>query len=65
MPEGLQEGSTGELLQSRCDSCNEMAEELEAVDLNIEKEDEMTDDDVREAIENAVTDLQNVSYNGE
>lgn len=65
MPEGLQEGQTGELLQTRCDECNSMAEELAAVDLTIEKEEGMTDDEVKEAIEGAVSDLNGVSYSGE
>lgn len=65
MPESLQGGSTGEMLESRRDECNSMAEELAAVDLEITKEEDMTDEDVKDAIEGAVSDLNNVSYNGE
>lgn len=34
MPEGLQQGSTGEMLEARVDSCNSAADELEAIDLS-------------------------------
>ncbi len=32
MPEGLQQGDTGQLLQERADACNSAADELEGVD---------------------------------
>lgn len=32
MPESLQQGSTGELLQERADACNSAADEFEAID---------------------------------
>lgn len=38
MPDGLQEGPTGEMLQNRSDECNSMADELDGVDLDIENE---------------------------
>lgn len=31
MPEGLQDGETGTMLQDRADKCNEIADELEAI----------------------------------
>lgn len=36
MPEGLQEGSTGELLQERIEECNELADTLEAAQTDLE-----------------------------
>lgn len=51
MPDGLQEGTTGELLQERADKCGEIADELEAIDFSDKSEDEAaksddeTDDD--------------------
>lgn len=52
MPEGLQQGSTGELLQGRADSCEEMANELEGIDFD-------------QKVEDIISDLQGISYNGE
>lgn len=45
MPESLQESPTAELLQERCDYCCEMADELEAVDIEPEVEEEPEEDD--------------------
>lgn len=50
------QGSTGELLQSRADSCREMVQELEWIDL---------DDLIAEEKESALQELQAVSYSGE
>lgn len=35
MPDGLKEGSTGQLLQERVDACEAAADELEAIDFDI------------------------------
>ncbi len=40
MPEGLQQGSVGEMLQSRSDSCNEVAGNLQGVDFDFDEESE-------------------------
>lgn len=51
MPEGLQQGSSGETLQERIDACEEMASELESIDFSFdepEKEEDESDDDFRE-----------------
>jgi hypothetical protein len=64
MPDGLQEGSVGQLLQERADYCNEMADELDNIDLDIERDDGESDEDFEERCEDAVSELTNVSYNG-
>lgn len=63
MPDSLQEGPTGEMLQNRADACEEWADNLEQVDLDI---DEPTEDDAISALdigeptmEELETDLQN------
>jgi chromosome segregation ATPase len=65
MPEQLQDSGSGETLQNRYDSCNEFADELEAVDLEIEKEDDESEEDFEERVEGALSELQGCSYNGE
>jgi len=37
MPEGLQEGDTGQLLQSRADACEAIASELECLDFELDE----------------------------
>lgn len=54
MPEGLQEGGTGETLQTRADECEEMVDELNSLVQEIENmdtEDESFRDDVQQALE--------------
>lgn len=36
MPEGLQSGDTGQLLEERVNKCNEIADELEGIDVDVE-----------------------------
>lgn len=48
MPESLQSSPTAELLQERCDYCCEMADELEAIELEPDIEDEPEEDDFDE-----------------
>jgi len=67
MPEGLQEGPTGELLEGRASSCEEWASNLESVDIE-ECEGEGTDeDDTAEEYKEKVLDLvrEHCSYEGE
>ena len=46
MPDGLQEGATGELLQERADACEAAADELEGITFDVaDKEGEQTDDE--------------------
>lgn len=88
MPDQLQDSGSGEMLQTRVDECNSMADELESVDLDFEREDpeeltkeegetdadfdtrkeeaqEEVDSDYQQKIEDAISELQGVSYNGE
>lgn len=44
MPEGLQQGSTGEMLQTRIDSCESVADEIENIDLSGPDTDEEKED---------------------
>lgn len=48
MPEGLQQGSTGELLQQRADDCESIASELESIDCSWDED---------EALETATKDV--------
>lgn len=73
MPDQLQSAPTGELLQNRADSIQEMIDELEGIDKEVDEEsikaDLDKDDDKEEAIEDRkqeiLEEIQNVSYNGE
>jgi len=76
MPESLQDGPTGELLQSRSDECESMADELERIDLDDydgpgwepEKTGKLKNDPPDEFItwlDDKVDELQAVAYNGE
>jgi hypothetical protein len=60
MPDGLQQGDTGQLLEGRGESCEEMCSELEGIDFD--KQDEETEE---EAIERVLEEVQAVSYSGE
>lgn len=44
MPEGLQSGSTGSLLEARVEACETIADELEGVDIPEEEEEKDEDD---------------------
>lgn len=50
MPESLQEGSTGELLQQRIDRCDEVISELEDIEIDEDAED-YDDQDVLESVQ--------------
>lgn len=55
MPEGLQQGDTGQLLQERIDACEEAANEIQGVDCAApEKEDEETDEAFEKRLEEEV-----------
>lgn len=53
MPDGLQQGDTGQLLEERRDECEAWADELEAVTVN-ERDEDTYDPDDHEAYENDV-----------
>ena len=73
MPEGLQQGSSGELLQERVDECESMASELESISFDdydgpdVPKEENgegPTPEEFTDWIENKLEEVQNVSYGG-
>lgn len=70
MPEGLQEGPIGELLQSRYDECETMADELEQIDFDdYDGPKWNSKDDQPEEFTNwlsgKVDEVQGINYNGE
>lgn len=70
MPEGLQQGDTGQLLEGRADACGEWADELEGIDLSeLEQDYRPEDHDSEEAWEELkqekVDELQGIEYNGD
>jgi hypothetical protein len=60
MPEGLQEGDVGQMLEGRVDSAGEWASELQGIDLD--PEDNETFDNYVERIQ---SEIQNSDYQGE
>ena len=62
MPDGLQQGSTGELLQNRADACNEAADELEGIDFDAPDE-KATEEEVEEYWQEKLDEVQGVSFN--
>lgn len=56
MPDSLQEGDTGQMMQERIDSCEAWADEVEGLD--IEDEDSFDGEDYEEYIEGLVEELQ-------
>lgn len=66
MPEGLQQGSTGEMLQNRIDECGSWADELEGVDISFDgdspedmtKEDDESPEQFEERKESAETEYE-------
>lgn len=63
MPESLQDGEIGELLQSRADACEEWASELENVDFDTAKDDE--DEDIGDVKQELIDNIQGCQYQGE
>jgi hypothetical protein len=59
MPDSLQSGSTGELLQQRSDECESWADELEGIDIDLP--DDATPDDVVTALKAAIQEAQSAS----
>ena len=60
MPEGLQQGDTGQLLEERVSACESMADEFESLDFD-DKEDDETDEEYweRKLEEVQAVDIQN------
>jgi len=63
MPEQLQEAPTGEILQSRVDSVEEMLGELE--DIETEIDEELSEEEKEDRKEEILQAIQDVCYNGE
>lgn len=63
MPEGLQEGDTGQLLQGRIDSLEEWASELDQIEVPTEDEEKASD--FQERLEDASRAVEGVAYQGE
>lgn len=55
MPEGLQQGPTGELLQERADACETWAEEIEGIEIP-DPDDFAEDDEPEAALQQAIDD---------
>ncbi len=66
MPEGLQQGDTGQLLEERAEACDNVAQELEGIDMDIEEPEEGDEDAKAEAIDEQWQDklelVQGVSF---
>jgi hypothetical protein len=65
MPESLQDSGSGEILQNRYDSLDEMINDLEAVDLDIDLDIDLEDEDLDQISESVMEELHNISYQGE
>lgn len=63
MPEGLQQGSTGELLEERANACEEWASDMEAVEIP-EKDDDDSEDEHGEKMNSALDELLGCEYSG-
>lgn len=64
MPESLQDSESGQLLQERYDDVNSMADDLEGVDLDLEKENDESDEDFDTRVQEALDEAADVSYCG-
>lgn len=65
MPDSLQQGPTGELLQGRVDSLQEMIDELDSLDLDVERDEGETDDEWEARLEGVLDEVRGIAYNGE
>jgi len=61
MPEGLQEGDVGQLLEDRYNNCDGFATDLEGVDLNFDEEGE---ESLEDWLQSKIDELQSCSYQG-
>lgn len=61
-PEGLQDGPVAELLQGRVDSLEEMINDLEAVDIPDEPDEDESEEDAAARVQE---ELSNIEYTGE
>ena len=63
MPEQLQSAPTGELLQNRMESIDEMIDELQGIGTDIDED--LKGDDLEKRKEEVLEEIRAVSYNGE
>lgn len=62
MPEGLQQGDTGQLLQERVDEIDSMINDLEGIDTDIDEE--LKGDDLEDRKQEILDEIQSISYSG-
>ena len=60
MPEGLQDGPTGEMLQERADACETWADAIEAVEIP-EREDDQSDEEYAEELQEALNEIASLA----
>lgn len=65
MPEQLQYAPSGETLQSRIDGCEEWANELENIDIELPDGDNHEDEDKENKMEEILAEVQGCEYQGE
>lgn len=63
MPEGLQQGDTGQMLEARIESLDEMIDELENIDFDVDED--LKGDDREDRLEEILSEINNVEYQGE
>jgi len=68
MPEGLQDGEIGCLLQDRADACYEMADELDEMVEELDEigtDEELSEEEKEERLQEILDEIQNIEYCGE
>ena len=63
MPEGLQQGDTGQTLENRVSSCEDWAGNLEGIDLSLDED--LKGEDKESRIEEIISEVQGCQYEGE
>lgn len=63
MPEGLQDGDTGQLLQERIDECDSLISDFEAIDTTPDYDEDATDEEKEEWWEDKVQEIKDVCFN--
>lgn len=64
MPEQLQDGSVGEMLQERADQTRMMAAEIDSIEVSLERDEESYPEE-SDQVEAVLDELQAISYEGE
>lgn len=63
MPDSLQESETAQLLQNREASCEDLACNLESIDMDVDED--LTEEDKKSRLEEILDEVQSHSYDGE